>query len=106
MRPTSFAGAALSAALLVLALPVPAHAAAGTFSVQPLGNLGSGGPAVEDPQPGTCYDMAPGEFATATNDTDAVAHTFPAAGCRGGATDIAAGAVGGLGIYGSVRFDS
>ncbi|MFD5433978.1 hypothetical protein ACFWJ4_17720 [Kitasatospora sp. NPDC127067] len=106
MRVPSFAGAAaLSAALIVLVLPVPAHAATGVFSVQPLTNIG-GGPAVEDPEPGTCYDLAPGEISTANNDTDAVAHTFPAAGCTGRATDIAPGEAGAVGIYGSVRFDS
>ncbi|MFD5438535.1 hypothetical protein ACFWJ4_41110 [Kitasatospora sp. NPDC127067] len=106
MRIPSFAGAtALSAALFVLALPAPAHAATGVFSVQPLGNI-VGGAAVEDPEPGACYDMAPGEFSMASNDTDAVAHTFPGAGCRGRVTDIVPEETGGLGVYGSVRFDS
>ncbi|MEU0941029.1 hypothetical protein [Embleya sp. NPDC005971] len=95
--------AALGAALLGLA--VPAHAATGVFWTQPIEDT-SGGPAVENPKAGTCYDLAPGSFSVAHNDTDATAHTFPAAGCKGAATDIPAGDVGGLGIYGSVRFDS
>ncbi|MFE2938715.1 hypothetical protein ACFXKG_06510 [Streptomyces sp. NPDC059255] len=55
------------------------------------------GPTVVDPESGTCYDMAPGEFSTASNDTDAVAHTFPAAGCRARASAKRPGRVCGPG---------
>ncbi|MEU0940796.1 hypothetical protein [Embleya sp. NPDC005971] len=49
------------------------------------------------------YDIAPGSSSVAHNDTDTTAHTFSAAGCKGVVTDIP---TGGVGVYGSVRFDS
>ncbi|MEE1735128.1 hypothetical protein PUR49_00970 [Streptomyces sp. BE147] len=105
MRLSPLARAAvLSAAVLVLSAPASAYAATGVFWAQPIGDF-TGGPAVENPTAGRCYDVAPGQISVAHNDTDAVAHTFPLAGCRGTATDIPAGGVE-PGIHGSVRFDS